>query len=323
VKKIHVATSMPLELINNLYAELPNFFVFHGIDDAIKSQVVSNKCEVLWVSLLPIANKELIDKFPNLKVVSSATTGTTHIDASYLESKNIEIISLKKQLNFLEDITATPEFAWGLMLDVWRKITLSSLVFDGDTSIRHNFGSYQLKGLSLGLIGFGRVGKRLAKYGDAFQMKIRYYDPYLKDYPGDLGYTNCKTLERLLELSDVIFLSASVIDNDYDLYPIINQKNVSFIKKGAVFVNVSRGVLVDENALARSLRSSNLFGVGTDVLRREEAKFQSDLRSELEVAKNEGLNVVITPHLAGMCHDAILKCSINIGEQIIKFLINQ
>jgi lactate dehydrogenase-like 2-hydroxyacid dehydrogenase len=81
--------------------------------------------------------------------------------------------------------------------------------------------------------------------------------------------------------------------------------------------------LVDESALARSLRNSNLFGVGTDVLRREEAKFQGDLRSELEIAKNEGLNVVITPHLAGMCHDAVLKCTINIGEQIIEYLIDQ
>ena len=314
---------MPIELINNIYEELPDFFVFHGIDAAIQSQVVSMKCEVLWVSLLPIANKELIDKFPNLKIVSSATTGITHIDASYLESKNIEIVSLKKQLNFLEDITATPEFAWGLMLDVWRKITLSSLVFDGDTSIRQYFGSSQLKGLSLGIIGFGRVGKRLAKYGDAFQMKIRYYDPYLKDHLRNPGYIECKTLEELLEVSDVIFLSASVIESDYDLYPIVNRENVRFIKRGAVFVNISRGVLVDENALAQSLRSSNLFGIGTDVLRREEAKFQSNLQSELEVAKNEGLNVVITPHLAGMCHDAILKCSINIGKQIIEILIDQ
>ena len=313
-----IATSMDaLTQRTLLESGFEGHFKFHDIKDAISNPDIAEKCEGIWVTLFPLVDESLLNSFPKLKFVASPTTGLTHIDVELLKSKKIELFSLQGQSDFLKGISATPEFAWGLMLSVWRKIPLSASQFDGDTSIRTRFSSKQLRGRNVGIIGFGRVGKYLYKYANAFEMKTLFYDPYIStnqsdDFP---GATN--SLKELLEISDIVFVAASVQKSEYSRYPLLNKETIPCLKKGSIVINISRGILVDENELAMALREENIFGIGTDVLLREELDNVSKELSPLEIARNDGLNVLITPHLAGMCDDAFFKCCENIAQQIV------
>ena len=312
-----VATSMSLSLRQDLIINTDfDHFRFFSLEEAIKDNEIASKCEVLWVNLFPIVNMDLVKLFPNLKFVASATTGITHIDSAITKERGIGIISLQGEKEFLSNITSTPEFAWGLMLSVWRKINLASQNYRYEVSIREHYSSMQLKGLTLGLIGYGRIAKYLAKYGEVFGMNVVYFDPYLEIVDSDHNHRSCSSLDEVLISSDVTIICASVLEKNKDDYPLINSSNISLLKKNSIVVNVSRGVLVDEVCLASALRGGNLFGVGVDVLTREDQVSPVEIKSPLELARDEGLNVVITPHIGGMCDDALLKCSIKIASKI-------
>lgn len=314
-----IATSMDaLTQRTLLESGLDGRFKFHDINDAISNPDIAEECEGIWVTLFPLVDESLLKYFPKLKFVASPTTGLTHIDVELLKSRKIELFSLQGQSDFLKGISATPEFAWGLMLSVWRKIPLSASQYDGDTSIRTRFSSRQLRGRNVGILGFGRVGKYLFKYANAFEMKTHFYDPYISTNNSDDFPSASNSLEELLENSDIVFVSASVRKSEYSRYPLLNKENISYLKKDSIVINISRGILVDENELAKALREERIFGIGTDVLLREELDNVSDELSPLEIARNDGLNVIITPHLAGMCDDAFFKCCENIARQIIQ-----
>ena len=322
--KLHIATSLDQNYLDGIKSSpYGHLFHFHNLHDALRESSIASMCEGLWVTLHPMVDKNLISHFKNLKFVATPTTGLTHIDLDLLEKRNIKLFSLRNQIDFLKTISATPEFAWGLMLSVWRKIILAANNYQDDTQIRSVFSSYQLSGKQMGLIGFGRISHFLSKYGDAFGMKMCFYDPDVDPEILPKGIFRCESLEQLLQISDVIFIVASVIQSDYYRYPIINSTNIQLIKNGAIVINVSRGVLMDENSIAQSIRNETLYGVGVDVLQREELGSSSLEISPLELARDEGFNVVITPHIAGMCEDALLKCCINIAKQISKDLKNQ
>ena len=309
-KNINIATSLDETYQNFIKSKCRKFEItFHDIESEGKS---FQMCDGIWVTLFPLVDEALINRFPRIKFVASPTTGLTHIDMELLRRENIEVFCLKNQTEFLKTITSTPEFTWGLMLSVWRKINLAANLYRGDSSIRKDFSSRQLKGLTLGIVGYGRVGKILAKYGVAFEMKVVYYDPFIYESFTNNMSEKIEDLSELLNISDVIIVSASAENS----IQILNQQNIDFIKKGAVVINTARGVLIDEEALAKKLELGTIFGIGTDVLRKEELQFQDSKISELERLRNRGFNVVITPHIGGMSEDAFLSCCTNILQQI-------
>jgi D-3-phosphoglycerate dehydrogenase len=321
VKDVFIATSMSLSLRQALISKTDfDHFRFFSLEEVIKDSELASKCEVLWVNLFPIVNKDLVTLFPNLKFIATATTGVTHIDSVVTNERGIRIISLQGEREFLSEITSTPEFAWGLMLSVWRKINLASQNYLYEVSIREQYSSRQLKGLTLGLIGYGRIAKNLAKYGDVFGMSVIYFDPYLEIVDSNHNRRSCASLDEVLISSDVTIICASVLEKDKVNHPLINSANISRLKKNSIIVNVSRGVLVDENSLASALRCGNLFGVGVDVLTREDQVSPLKKRSPLELARDEGFNAVITPHIGGMCDDALLKCTIKIASKVVSQL---
>lgn len=273
--------------------------------DSSEYQRVSVFCS----NVFPIVDQFFCDKYPNLKFVVSPTTGITHIDTDYLQKNSIQLISLRGRQTFLREITSTSEFAWGLLLAVWRKIPSASSLEAFRTENRGAFISRQLKGREIGLIGFGRIGSKVAEYALVFGMKVHFFDPYLNlaNIQTSTKLTRHDSLESLISSTDIVLICASVIEQDKDKYPLINQQNINSMRKGSVLINVSRGIFVDELALENSLIDERLFGVGLDVLSSEE--FSPNSREgNLYSLKNRGYNLVITPHIGGMSSDALSLC---------------
>lgn len=289
------------------------------LGQVLASATLRTTCKVLWVGLAPYVNESLLNSLPNLRIVASSTTGHTHIDLGLIEKRRIKLVTLAGELNFLESITATPELAWGLVLNVWRNISLSQQKTEIDSGNRELYQSTQLKGKRIGIIGFGRVGRRIAKYAQAFELEICAFDKRNIDLPFGVVMVS---KESLLSNSDIVFISASVIQEDMTHYPIIGKEEIAMMKKSAILINIARGVLVDENALAAAINNGEIYGVGSDVQRNEEISEHSlEEVNPLNLARLAGKNVVLTPHIGGMCTDALEQCNKFIAHKIQFFWI--
>jgi D-3-phosphoglycerate dehydrogenase len=263
--------------------------------------------ECAWVDMTTDVDNLFVSQFPNLKYIATPTTGITHIKLLDSQLRKFELISLKGEIEFLNEITSTAEFAWGLALAIWRRIPQAAQKYINDVGIRRDFAGLQLRNLSIGLIGFGRLGKMLSSYASGFGMRTLYFDPFIDNltYPVSDTIIKCRTLEELCQLSDIVFLVASHDRQKESEYPILDRRHLSFLKRHVVVVNVSRGSLLDEETLAEFILEGRIFGAGIDVLSREE-KGAREI-SQLQTLQNSGFNVLVTPHIGGMCSDAFEK----------------
>ncbi len=256
--------------------------------------------EVLIVRLQRRVNKAVLDKFPDLKAVVSATTGHDHLDENELSSRKIELLSLRGHEEFLKTIPSTAEHTWAVLLALIRNL----LAADNDVRAGHwnrdQFRGHQLKDKTLGIIGYGRTGQQVATYADAFQMRVIFYDPFIDE--GKRGHRKLDSLENLLDQSDVVSIHVHLTPETKGL---LSGEKLKKLKKGAYLLNTSRGKLWDELAVVQGLEIQQIAGVATDVLSTELDNLNE---SPLWQAHKDGENVIITPHIGGATWDAMWAC---------------
>lgn len=252
----------------------------------------------------------VLGQFSNLKLIALRSVGYNHVDLEYCKENGIAVVNTPNYGN-----KSVAEFAFGLMLDVCRKITKAYLEFR-DVKQNHQvlIGS-ELGGKIVGIIGLGAIGKEFAKLAHGFEMNILGYDlvenQQLKE-AFDVKYVG---FETLLSQSDFISLHAPLTTNNYHLF---NSVAFSKMKKSAVLVNTARGELIDTQALYNAITQGEIAGAGLDVLESEEAISDSDYLIDIGRLNNCALrqtilntrlqqldNVVITPHIAYNTHEAI------------------
>ena len=127
---------------------------------------------ILVVGLGLNINKKVIDRGENLNIIATATTGLDHIDTEYAKEKNIQIVSLRNETEFLNTITGTAELAFGLIIDLLRSTPYAFDSVKRHEWDRESFRGHNLYKQTLGIVGLGRLGSWMAKYGNAFGMKI-------------------------------------------------------------------------------------------------------------------------------------------------------
>lgn len=270
-----------------------------GSWEEIDASTDFEEIEVLIVRLKRKVDESILNKFLRLKYVVSATTGHDHLDLSALSKKKIELISLRGHSDFLNTIPSTAEHTWALMMSLLRNIPQSSNdVRDGRWD-RDAFRGYQLKNKTLGIIGLGRTGTKVAEYAKAFSMRVIYYDPFVET---TAELTKFQSVEDLVSEADIISLHVHLNDETHHL---INQEVLRKLKKGSYLINTSRGKVCDEAALVNALLDGKLTGVATDVLYHELTDFKS---SPLWKYAQTSDNVIITPHIGGATWDAMHAC---------------
>jgi D-3-phosphoglycerate dehydrogenase / 2-oxoglutarate reductase len=220
---------------------------------------------------------ELLANAPNLKVISRYGVGLDNIDLKTAKQKGIIVCNTPEAPS-----PAVAELALALILNLYRRVS------EADRNIRNNDWS-QLRGRllfgkTLGIIGLGRIGKKIIKLVQPFEMDIYAYDPY-PDH--DFILKNNVTLVSLNEIllkSDVVSLHLPLSEKNYH---IIGKKELSLMKADAVIINTSRGGLIDEEALVKALKDGQIGGAGIDTF--EEEPYCGDLTT-LD-------NVVLTCHM--------------------------
>lgn len=266
------------------------------------------KIEILIVRLKHYIDSSIINNLPNLKAVITATTGLDHIDLKVLNERNIELVSLRPHKDFLDSIPSTAEHTWALLLALIRNIPMANNDVTKGNWNRDNFRGYQLKNKTIGIIGLGRTGKKVAQYAEIFGMKIVYFDPYVDDNK----YHKVNELHELAKLSDIISIHVHLLPDTINL---ISNSFIESCNAGVYILNTSRGKICDESALVNGLKNKRIYGIATDVL---DTELTNISQSPLWLAQRNGENIIITPHIGGATWDAMWSCE----EYIAKFYIS-
>jgi D-3-phosphoglycerate dehydrogenase len=201
------------------------------------------------------------------------------------------------------------ELVIGLSIMLIRRIPDKNKAAHEGIWMKEAKGSFELRGKTLGIIGYGNIGAQVSVLAEAFGMKVIFYDIETKLPLGNA--TACKTLKDVVSQADIISLHVPETPQTKNL---INKNNLKYFKKGSILINYARGEVVDLQALANALRSGDLGGAAIDVFPWEPEKNGDKFENPLQ-----GLsNVILTPHIGGSTEEA----QQNIGEDVSAKLFN-
>lgn len=271
--------------------------------------------EVLWIRLRNRIDQEVLDAAPNLKVIVSPTTGLNHIDCEYAAQRGVHVLSLRGETEFLRTISATAELALGLALTLLRQIpeaVAHTRVGDWD---RDQFKGYELQGKTVGVVGYGRLGRLVAGYFQAFGCRVIACDSQPVDVEPSVEFVS---QQSLLEQSDIISLHVNSTPENYAFF---NESCFSAMKSGAWLINTARGELIDESALLAALESGRLSGAALDVLNGEQSLAPSErLEHPLVQYAREHRHLIITPHIGGCTWESMQKTELFMANKVADWI---
>lgn len=286
------------------------------------SQITPDILKDISVIFAPLGyffGEDIFSLSPNLKVVATNTTGVPHIDVDNAVSRDIKVISLKDEKEFLNTITPTAELTMGLIINITRNVIPAiKSVIDGKWSRWKFGGQAMLSRMSIGIVGLGRLGSMVARYAAAFGMKVSYYDPFITHEP-QWTHIRLESIEELV--SDVDMVSVHIPMNEENRH-FFNKAVFSKFKKGSYFINTARGEVVDSEALIEALESGIIRGAAMDVL---DGEFEPDFSNRVlshplvRYAQTHN-NLIITPHIAGSTEDAWYLTQRHVIEQTIEYM---
>lgn len=239
----------------------------------------------------------VLDSISFLKVISRCGTGVDNIDIIAAERFGIKVFNTPDVPTL-----AVAELTIGLILNLLRKIN------QADSAIRNDkwekpMGNL-LTGKKVGIIGFGRIGRKVSELLVSFGCEIRYYDIRTED---EGLRTERVELDELLKTSDIISIHASTKEQ------VIGVDELNLMKKGAWLINVSRGGVVDEEALYQALREGHLAGAALDVFKQE--PYTGKLK-DLE-------NIILTPHIGSYAKESRIEMEMQAVENLLKGLSDE
>jgi D-3-phosphoglycerate dehydrogenase len=270
--------------------------------------------EVLLVRLGLQVDRSILASGRDLRIVGTPTTGLDHIDLQAAQERGIAVFSLKGERLFLDQVYATAEHTFALLLSLARRIPPAFEAVQRNEWRRDLYRGRELNGKALGIVGCGRLGSMVARYGAAFGMRLFVYDPYQPPLPE--GATACPTLAELLAESDVVSLHVPLNPETQGMFSTVQ---FSQLRSGAILINTARGAVVDETALLHALESGRLAGAALDVLCNEYELSQDAANPLIEYARTHD-NLIITPHIGGATQESIEKADLFIADKIRQHL---
>ena len=254
--------------------------------------------DVLFIRLGYVISKDFMSMAKNLKYLCTPTTGLNHIDLQECKARDIEVISLKGEIDFLSTIRATPEHTFGLTLSLLRNYKHCFLSDNNKSWNRDKCKGFELYKNTIGIVGFGRVGKLLSKYFQAFGSSVFFYDTndLIKEENNAVRAT---TLAQLIDISNIVILSASYSKSNHEFF---SKKHIDSLK-GKYFINTARGELVDESYLIDKISVGHFKGVALDVIQNEQT--QGNKEKLILASRNE--NCIVTPHISGATFSSMNK----------------
>jgi D-3-phosphoglycerate dehydrogenase len=247
---------------------------------------------VIIQSLRKLLNARTIPQLRRCKGIISAGIGYDTVDVETATAHGILVANVPEYC--LEDVA---EHALTLLLAALRGVVgQDRSMRRGEWSRQCALRTRRLRGLTLGLVGFGRIARALVEKSAGLGLRYLAYDPYVQPETAAAYSVSLVDLETLLRQSDLISIHVPL---NAETWHLIGERELGMVKPGAVLVNTSRGPVVDEQALIRALQDGRLGAAGLDVFEEEPLPVDSPLR-QME-------NVVLTPHTAAYSEDAAVE----------------
>jgi D-3-phosphoglycerate dehydrogenase len=268
--------------------------------------------QILWVRLRNKIGKEILDAAPNLKAIATPTTGVNHLDLELLEERQIKVMSLRGETTFLNSVRATAELTLGLMLALTRHIPAACEATKDGAWNRDRFRGNELHGKTVGIVGYGRLGRHVANYCAALGLTVLVTDPNVRKDTVPLPFEMMER-ESLLRHSDLVSLHVSLDEANRGFF---GSREFQTMREGSWFINTSRGELIDESALLQNLDSGHLAGAALDVLQDEQSGGFA-ARPLVQYAASHR-NLLITPHIGGCTSESMAKTELFLAEKLLE-----
>ena len=309
VKILHIDSNHPLLWEQLEKAGFHNEADFTSSKEAIEAKI-ENYHGIVIRSRFKI-DKTFIDKASNLKFIARVGAGLESIDCEYANSKNIQLIAAPEG-----NKNAVGEHALGMLLSIMNKLNRADRLVREGKWIREGNRGFELEGKTIGLIGYGNMGKSFAKKLKGFDVNVLFYD--IQDNVSD---ENAKqvSLKELQANADVLSLH---IPWTQETDKLVNSEFINAFAKPFWFINTSRGKNVVTDDLVTALQSGKILGAGLDVLEYEKLSFEN-LFIDTEKPKAfeyllQAENVLLTPHIAGWTFESHEKLAQVIVDKIRK-----
>ncbi len=244
---------------------------------------------------------EVIESGPNLKVIARSGTGVDNVDLAAASEHGVIVVNAPGA-----NAESVAEHTMALILALSRSIVSTVLSMRSGKWAKDAYRGMELKGKTLGVVGFGTIGPRVAELGTAFGMEV----VVCSHKPPSIGRS--VSLQELLAISDIVSLHIPLTQETRGL---IGKKELDVMKKSACLINTSRGAVVDEKALTEALKESRISGAALDVYETEPLPSDSPLLALP--------NVITTPHVAAMSPESENRASLMVAEDVDRVLTGQ
>ncbi len=311
-------TSYPKEKINILFLEnisdkAVQIFKHNGYTNVKKlSGAISEEeliKEIKDVHLLGIRSKtqvtaKVLDAATKLQAIGCFCIGVNQVNLKAATKKGVVVFNAP-----YSNTRSVAELVLGLCIMLIRRIPDKNKAAHEGKWMKEAKGSFEMRGKTIGIIGYGNIGSQLSVMAESLGMKVIFYDAETKLPLGNA--IACRTLKELVSQADIVSLHVPETAQTKNL---INKSNLKYFKKGAQLINYARGEVVDLTALAKAINDGDLGGAAIDVFPVEPEK-NGDL---FETALQGLSNVILTPHIGGSTEEA----QQNIGEDVSAKLFN-
>ena len=282
--------------------------------DNLVDYINENGVDVLLVRSATKVRKDIIDNCPSIKIIGRGSVGMDNIDVDYARSKGIKVINTPAASSH-----SVAELVFAHLFGIVRFLHDSNqnMPLEGDSKFKDLKKAYakgiELKGKTLGILGFGRIGQATAKIALGVGMKVIAFDPFIDSANVKLEFYDGQTVdfafntiskEEVLQQSDFISLHVPA----QEAY-VISTKEFNMMKDGVGIVNAARGGVIDEVALVKAIETGRISNAALDV-------FESEPTPEIPLLMNK--NISLTPHIGA----ATLEAQARIGEELASQIID-
>jgi len=264
----------------------------------------AQECEGILVRSAKIT-AAMMDRLPNLKVIAKHGIGIDNIDVEGAVKKGIMVVNAP-----FSNLNAVAEHSLALLLALSKNLVhLDKETRNGGFLFRTQYTNIELQGKTLGLVGFGRIARMLAKKVSGFEMQVLASDPYADVEEAKQLGVMLVSREDLIKQSDFISIHVPLMPQTEKM---VNREFLRQMKATAYLVNASRGAVVDEQALVEAIQKSEIAGAGLDVFEPEPPKTDNPLF--------KCRNVIISPHNAALTDNALRTMAMDSSQGIIDYL---
>ena len=284
--------------------------------DQLIKHIQKENIEVVLVRRATTIRKDLIDQCPNLKIIGRGGVGMDNIDVEYARNKGINVINTPAASS-----ASVAELVFAHLYSCVRFLHESNrnMPLEGDTNFKKLKKAYangiELRGKTIGIIGFGRIGKETAKIALGIGMKVIAFDKFLKDATLSLDFSNGKSVDfdikisvmkDLLKNSDFISLHVPAQKNF-----VIDKKEFDLMKNGVGIINAARGGVINELELLEALDSKKVSFAGLDT-------FENEPKPAVKLLMHP--NISLTPHIGAATNEAQDRIGLELADQISSIL---